>query len=112
MPRPHEPAEVNHCLTEFQPVTTDKVMNLINSIKLYKSSGIRDISSRLLKDGLSALPEQIKFIFNLSLSKCSIPESWKEAKVTPIPKKVICLTSITLGPLVKRLLLEKYWRNI
>ena len=58
-PRPYEPAEVNHCLTEFQPVTTEKVMNLINSIKLYKSSGIRDISSRLLKDGLSALPEQI-----------------------------------------------------
>ena len=87
-------------------------MNLINSIKLYKSSGIRDIGSRLLKDGLSALPEQIKFIFNLSLSKCSIPKSWKEAKVTPIPKKgdmsdINNIRPISQTPIIGKLL-EKH----
>ena len=87
-------------------------MNLINSIKLYKSSGIRDISSRLLKDGLSALPEQIKFIFNLSLSKCSIPKSWNEVKVTPIPKNgdmsdINNIRPISQTPIIGKLL-EKH----
>ena len=35
-PRPYEPARVNRGLPEFQPVTTEKAINLIDSIKIYK----------------------------------------------------------------------------
>ena len=110
--RPYKPSEVNFCLNDFQPIESEKVRSYIDNIKICKSSGIHGISSRSLRDGLSAIPEQISCIFNLSLSTCIVPKCWKEAKVTPIPKKGEYVTSIMSDQLVKRRLLVNFWRNM
>ena len=45
------------------------------------------ISSRLLKDALFAIPEQIAFLFNMSLTTGIVQEARKEGLITPIVNK-------------------------
>ena len=107
--RPHTPSQTNCRIERFPPISLSKVGTLINSISTYKSSGIQQISSRLLKDALLAIPEQLVFLFNLSLDTGIVPEAWKEGTVSPIVKKgdatnVNNLRPITQTPIIGKLL--------
>ena len=92
------------------PAATYKFVKSI--CKIYKSSGIPDISSKLLKDGFLALIAQLNFTMNLSLKKGIFPDVWKVATVRPIPKtgdltNVNNIRPISLTTLPGKLL-EKY----
>ena len=67
-------------------LSNENVAALVKDIAICKSSGVSDVSSRLLKDGFIALIEQLTFIWNLSLKTGVFPDVWKVAMVRPIPK--------------------------
>ena len=54
---------------------------------LTKSSGQDEISTRLLVDTFYAIPDILVKFFNFSFKNCQIPQCFKIAKVTPLPKK-------------------------
>ena len=73
-------------LENIDLLSIEEVATLVKSINVYKSSGLPDINSRLMKDGFLALTDQLRFIMNLSLQTGIFPDEWKLATVTPIPK--------------------------
>ena len=73
-------------LSNIELLSIEDVINLVKNINIYKSSGLPDTPSRLLKDGFLALVGQLKFVMNLSLKTGIFPDMWKIATVTPIPK--------------------------
>ena len=64
----------------------EEVLKLCNEINCMKSSGIDSLSSRICKDTLIALIDQLVFLFNSSLNTAKFPGQWKEAKVVPLFK--------------------------
>lgn len=73
---------------ELKPdITVDSVVELISGIDISKSSGCHSISSKIYKDCLMVLREQLTFLFNLSIKTTCIPSAWKSRVVTPLPKK-------------------------
>ena len=64
-----------------------ELLKLLHDIDNTKSSAIRFISSKVLKDALITLIDQFKFILNLSFSTGTFPSSWKKAQITPLPKE-------------------------
>ena len=82
----------------------DEVISEIKSINIYKSSGITNISSRILKDIWQIYPELLQDILNKSIHSGTFPKAWKHGTVIPIPKipnpqQVGDLRPITLLPL-------------
>ena len=73
-------------LENIEMLSNENVAALVKDIDICKSSGVSDVSSRLLKDGFIALIEQLTFIWNLSLKTGVFPDVWKVAMVRPIPK--------------------------
>ena len=71
---------------EFNDVSVDFVRKELSSLKVNKSSGLRDIHTPFLKTGADVLAAPLTYIFNLSLHNAIIPRSWKCATVTPLHK--------------------------
>ena len=104
--------EAGVSLVDPEPLSNEDVAGLIKNVNIYKSSGIPDTSSKLLKDGFLALIEQLTFTMNLSLKTGIFPDVWKVATVRPIPKtgdltNVNNIRPISLTALPGKLL-EKY----
>ena len=86
-----------------------EISKLISTINTSKSSGLTDLSTKLVKDGLKALVHQFNFLCNLSLETEVFPAKWKKALVIPIPKtgdkkEVSNYRPISLLPLPGKLL--------
>ena len=64
-----------------------EVKDVLLSLKLGKSSGPDGINNRVLKELSSQISDPLCTLFNFSLSHSVVPDSWKEANVTPIHKK-------------------------
>ena len=84
-------------------------MILLKQIKMYKSSGLDNISSMVLKDALMILNNQILFMIILSFRTKKFPDAWKKGTVVPIPKinnpsKVGDLRPITLLPIPSKII--------
>ena len=82
----------------------EEVMKEIKNIEIYKSSGLHNISSRILKDVWSNSPLLLLDILNKSIKHGIFPNDWKHGTVIPIPKvanpqTVNDLRPITLLPL-------------
>ena len=90
-----------------------EVFDLISSLDASKSSGPDGISARMLKEVSSSVTPPLTKLFNLSLSTGILPDSWKIARIVPIPKSTQNTTSpsnyrpISILPLVSKLL-EKH----
>ena len=69
------------------PIQIEDVLNEIKSIKLSKPSGIENISTKIIKDSLWALAHQFTWLLNFSVRTSQIPDEWKRAKVSLIPKE-------------------------
>ena len=52
-----------------------------------KSPGIDNVHPRLLKECHSELCSVLTMIFNKSISEGALPQSWRDAQVSPIFKK-------------------------
>ena len=98
--------EVKWAFREFNEA---EVYKMVQSINIYKSSGLSNISSFIVKEAFSILVSQITFLFNLTIKTAVFPQVWKEALVIPIPKtgnltQVKNFRPISLLPLPGKLL--------
>ena len=60
------------------------LMDFIKKISIYKSSGTK--YSFFLKDVMLYLPQVILHLYNLTISSGIFPDSWKIARVIPLPE--------------------------
>jgi hypothetical protein len=72
---------------DFQRVTTTEVMKVIDNLKNKTSSGLDNISNKLLKHVKMEISEPLTLIINQSLSKGTFPVLLKISKVLPLHKK-------------------------
>ena len=93
-------------------IAPQEVLKLVNTISMYKSSGIDDISSRVIRDFMFLTVREFAHLFNLIISTGSFPDKWKIATVTPIPKVTNAIHPTDLRPIsllpIPGKLLEKY----
>ena len=66
--------------------TPAEIIEICKNININKSSCIDNISSEILKDAFLAIPDKLCLLFNNCFNTASIPNVWKYAKVTPLPK--------------------------
>ena len=78
--KPIEPIDRFKCITEAD------LLSEISKIPIYKSSGIKNLPSYILKMCFKALSQQLLIIINESLYNGYFPKAWRKAIVVPIPK--------------------------
>ena len=70
----------------MQPVEIESVLLEIQNLKIFKPSGIENVSTKIIKDALWILAYQFTWLINLSLRTAQVPTEWKRAKISLIPK--------------------------
>ena len=75
-------------LFSFTEVTPDLIKKQLNLLDVKKATGLDKISPQFLRDAAQIVCAPLADIFNKSMLKGKIPQSWKNAKVTPIFKAV------------------------
>ena len=97
---------------ELRHITQIETLKLIDCISVYKSSGLDNISGRVLKDFLTITSRELTILYNNILDSGTFPDKWKIATVTPIPKVTNATSPSDLRPIsllpVPGKLLEKY----
>ena len=68
-------------------ITRQEVHDALNLLKREKASGPDGISNRVLIEIADQIAPHLAHLFNLSLTSCRMPTSWKIANVTPVFKK-------------------------
>lgn len=68
-------------------ISRQEIFDLIQKIPGNKSSGLDNISARLLNEATPIVTRSLTYIINLSISTGMFPNAWKIAKVTPIFKE-------------------------
>lgn len=66
--------------------TEDEVYDLVVQLDPSKSTGPDGISVRMLRGTADAIVPSLTRLFNLSLTSGTFPESWKLARIVPVPK--------------------------
>ena len=81
-------SNINASVDEFSftKISVDFVKKELSSLKIKKSSGLKNIHTRFLKTGADVLAEPLTYIYNLSLRTSIVPTAWKSATVTPLHK--------------------------
>ena len=67
------------------PTTENEIYSIINNLKPKTSTGIDEISCKLIKQSCNIIPA-LTYIINLSMERGHVPEDMKLAKVIPIYK--------------------------
>ena len=70
-------------------ITIEEVLNEIGNLKISKHSGIENVSTKIIRDALLSPSHQFMYLLNLIIRKNEIPNTWKCAKITLLPKMVI-----------------------
>ena len=89
--------------------TNEEIIEICKGINVNKSSCIDNVSSEILRDVFLAVPEKLCVFFNNCFTAAAIPDSWKHAKITPLPKGgndqiVTNYRPISLLPLLSKLI--------
>ena len=71
---------------EIVRINSQVVIKYVKELSVYKSSGIRDLGSVLLKDIFLYIPDVLADIYNKVIATNIFPDSWKIATVVPLPK--------------------------
>jgi hypothetical protein len=71
---------------DFSPITLDEVIvrKTLSSVKSCKAAGLDKISARLIKSCKDSLLYIVTGVFELSLSSCVYPASWKVGEIVPV----------------------------
>ena len=80
------PEAVPHECPDNLMCTEDEVYELLCSLDPTKANGHDDISTRMLKETALSITPAVTQLFNISIRLGELPEEWKIARVTPIPK--------------------------
>ena len=70
----------------LEDISQPEVVKLVNTISMYKSSGLENINSRVIKDFMLLAVREVTHLYNCIISTGIFPDKWKIASVTPIPK--------------------------
>ena len=108
----------NNVGKNFRKITFSELKITLNELKLGTCPGEDHISNELLKQLPSTAQLHLLNLINLSLECCYLPDSWKLAKITMIPKKQInedpsnyrsiSLTSC-LGKLIEKIIQKRLY---
>ena len=93
------------------------MIKLCKAININKSSSIPNISSKVLRVAFLAISEKLTDLFNFSFENSEIPDVWKVAKVTPLPKagnskNVSNFRPISLLPLPSKMIEKTVYNRI
>ena len=96
-----------HSLSDIE--TSIEIIELCKCININKSSCVDNLSSEILRDAFLAIPNILCDLFNNCFNTATIPNIWKHAKVTPLPKGgdsqlVSNYRPISLLPLLSKLI--------
>ena len=96
-------------LLQIRDFSLEELVKEIENINIYKSSGITNISSHILKDVWTITPNLLLDVLNKSISQVIFSDAWKIGTIIPIPKvtnpqHVTDLRPITLLPLPGKVL--------
>ena len=85
-----EPLEENQPQPQEIPakyiISVDDVIKKLSKIKVHKSKGPDNIPNWILHDLADVIGPPICAIFNSSIRESTLPEIWKRANLTPLPK--------------------------
>ena len=70
-----------------------EVKSVLKTLATGKASGPNGLNNRVLKEPANEISDPLCSLFNYSLSLGSYPTQWKDANISPIPKRVTCLSS-------------------
>ena len=70
----------------FQPVTKNKVYQMLCNLSSGKSTGIDRISNKILKLAAPVIADSLTYIFNQAITLCTFPDEWKIARLIPLFK--------------------------
>ena len=104
-----DPEDDNDDFNISEIINHDLVLSLIKKINVDKSSGLVGLNSKVLKDAMLFLSNEMTTIFRNSLNEGIFPVSWSCGLLVPIPKKgnlgnIKNWRPITLLPLPGKLL--------
>ena len=73
---------------KMEVITTnaEEIVELCKGLNLTKSAAIAGMSTMVVKDAFMAIPEQIAYLFNISIDSGVVPGKWKIGTVVPLPK--------------------------
>ena len=80
------PSKAN-CTLMFEPITVDTISRIISGLKPKTSTGIDNISNKLLKFVKNVISEPLSIIINQMLKLSIFPDLLKISKVVPLYKK-------------------------
>ena len=86
-----------------------EILKICNDINVNKSSSVKNVSSRVLKDAFTCIPKVICHLIQSSLDKGIFPDEWKIANITPLQKggektSVSNLRPVSLLPLPSKII--------
>ena len=99
-------------INTFEIIDEEILLKEINTISIYKSSGITDMPTYILKMSFKVLIQQLLVIINKSIFTGYFPLKWRKAIVVPIPKvntpeEIGDLRPIALTPLPGKIIEKK-----
>ena len=73
---------------EFDLLKTEEedVLMMLRTLDTTKAAGVDGISARVLKMAAPGISHSLTSLFNFCLESGQLPDEWKHAKVTPVPK--------------------------
>ena len=92
-------------------MTADNIVTAVKSLKIKNCEGHDRIPQRILVDGIEILKTPLAVLFNKIYQTKSLPQQWLIAKIVPIHRKVVHLTSKTIGPFPIYALPPKFSKN-
>ena len=66
-------------------LTPLEVASVLKTLVVGKASGPNGVNNRILKELSREISQPLCSLFNYSLQKCTVPNSWKESNVCPVP---------------------------
>ena len=96
--------------------TEEEVYDMLRTLDVSKSNGHDDISARMLKETALSMTSIVTQLFNISIKLGELPDEWKVARVSPIPKSGKSSDPTNYRPIsllsILSKLLEKHMRDL
>ena len=86
----------------------EEVFVLLNTLNYSKASGADDISAKMLKMTTISISAAIAQISNTSIRLGELPDEWKLARITPIPKDAVSSEPAKFQPISLLSVLSKF----
>ena len=103
--RSHESYLLMNILIEslfLKPTSPTEIIETTSNIKMSKSTGHDDISSRVVKRYIHCFVEPLCYISNKSICSGVVPEKLKLAKIVPLHKKGDIIDQLPFYPFLQK----------